>query len=169
MIFLNKHSLDSSFLMVPTNSTNELTSGHFTERDAAQLLRDLVSGLQQLHQHDILHLDIKPENLLFDSPDPALAKIMITDFGLSRLHPISVGQSVRSGWVAVSSNSSKVDKNGGKSGGSGDSGVGNAAAGDPDEDGKHSGETEATSRSSHSRSQWVLCITLVLLLSVFDN
>ena len=61
-------------------------SGHFTEKDAAVLLRDLISGLQELHSHDILHLDIKPENLLFDTPDPATAKIMITDFGLSKMN-----------------------------------------------------------------------------------
>ena len=63
-----------------------LSPGHFTEKDAALLMRDLISGLQELHSHDILHLDIKPENLLFDTPDPATAKIMITDFGLSKMN-----------------------------------------------------------------------------------
>ena len=63
-----------------------LCPGHFTEKDAALLMRDLISGLQELHSHDILHLDIKPENLLFDTPDPATAKIMITDFGLSKMN-----------------------------------------------------------------------------------
>jgi serine/threonine protein kinase len=58
--------------------------GHFTEHDAASLMIDLISGLHALHEHDILHLDIKPENILFDSMDED-AKIMITDFGLSRI------------------------------------------------------------------------------------
>lgn len=58
--------------------------GHFTERDAALLTRDLISGLHALHSHDILHLDIKPENLLFDTMADD-AKIKITDFGLSKL------------------------------------------------------------------------------------
>jgi len=57
--------------------------GHFTEHDAATISRDLVSGLHALHEHDILHLDIKPENILFDSMDPE-AKVKITDFGLSK-------------------------------------------------------------------------------------
>jgi serine/threonine protein kinase len=29
-------------------------------------MRDLISGLDALHRHEILHLDIKPENILFD-------------------------------------------------------------------------------------------------------
>ena len=58
--------------------------GHFTEDDAANLMRDLISGLNALHEHDILHLDIKPENLLFDNMSKD-AKIKITDFGLSKM------------------------------------------------------------------------------------
>jgi serine/threonine protein kinase len=57
--------------------------GHFTEVDAADLTRQIVGGLHALHEHDILHLDIKPENILFDSNEPD-AKIRITDFGLSK-------------------------------------------------------------------------------------
>jgi hypothetical protein len=40
--------------------------GHFTEVDAADLTRQIVGGLHALHEHDILHLDIKPENILFE-------------------------------------------------------------------------------------------------------
>lgn len=58
--------------------------GHFTETDAAILIRDLVSGINSLHQEDILHLDIKPENILFESQKDS-ARIKITDFGLSRV------------------------------------------------------------------------------------
>ncbi len=58
--------------------------GHFTEEDAATLTRDLISGLHALHERDILHLDIKPENILFESMEEN-ARIKITDFGLSRV------------------------------------------------------------------------------------
>ena len=58
--------------------------GLFTEQDASVIMRDLVSGLHALHERDILHLDIKPENILFESED-ADARIKITDFGLSRV------------------------------------------------------------------------------------
>jgi len=58
--------------------------GHFTEHDAAVIFRDIISGLHALHEHDILHLDIKPENILFDSLGDD-ARIKITDFGLAKL------------------------------------------------------------------------------------
>jgi len=58
--------------------------GHFTEHDAAVLTRDLISGIYALHSHDILHLDIKPENILFDSMADD-ARIKITDFGLAKV------------------------------------------------------------------------------------
>lgn len=61
-----------------------LKSGHFTEKDAAVIMKDLISGLHALHSQDILHLDIKPENILFDGLGPD-ARIKITDFGLSKL------------------------------------------------------------------------------------
>jgi serine/threonine protein kinase len=58
--------------------------GHFSEHDAAIIIHDLISALDALHAHDILHLDIKPENILFETKDPR-SKILLTDFGLSKL------------------------------------------------------------------------------------
>lgn len=77
------------YLVFPLCTGGELyehiiRKGHFTEHDAAVILRDLISGLDALHKHDILHLDIKPENILFDSMGED-ARIKITDFGLSKI------------------------------------------------------------------------------------
>ena len=77
------------YLVFPLCTGGELyehviRKGHFTEYDAAVLMRDLISALHELHQHDILHLDIKPENILFESDAPD-ARIKITDFGLSKV------------------------------------------------------------------------------------
>jgi serine/threonine protein kinase len=69
--------------------------GHFTEHDAAVITRDLISGLHALHKHDILHLDIKPENILFDSMDDD-ARIKITDFGLSKVFSLEQQTEVNS-------------------------------------------------------------------------
>jgi serine/threonine protein kinase len=57
--------------------------GKFTERDAANLTRDLISAIHALHSRDILHLDIKPENILFQTPS-ADSLIKLADFGLSK-------------------------------------------------------------------------------------
>jgi len=72
--------------------------GKFSERDAANIMRQLVSALQALHRHNILHLDIKPENILFSSEAPD-AKILLTDFGLARMingkqNPLDQGKSM---------------------------------------------------------------------------
>jgi serine/threonine protein kinase len=62
--------------------------GHFSELDAAIIIRDLIGGLHALHEHEILHLDIKPENLLFESNDEN-ARIKITDFGISKIFSVN--------------------------------------------------------------------------------
>ncbi len=77
------------YLVFPLCTGGELyehiiKKGWFSEHDAAVITRDLIGGLHALHAHDILHLDIKPENILFDSMDDD-AKVMITDFGLSKV------------------------------------------------------------------------------------
>lgn len=87
------------YLVFPLCTGGELyehiiRKGHFTEEDAALLTKDLITGLHALHEHDILHLDIKPENLLFESDAPD-AKIKITDFGLSKMFSNSNNESDR--------------------------------------------------------------------------
>lgn len=80
---------DKFYMVFPLCTGGELYEAiikrkHFTEYDAACIMRDLISALSTLHDHNILHLDIKPENILFttDGPD---AKILLTDFGLSKV------------------------------------------------------------------------------------
>lgn len=43
------------------------------------LLADVASGLKCLHDHDVLHQDIKPDNILIDGA----GNYIITDFGIS--------------------------------------------------------------------------------------
>ncbi|KAL7748262.1 Calcium/calmodulin-dependent protein kinase type I [Sorochytrium milnesiophthora] len=57
--------------------------GHYTERDAAQLVRTIVSAVAYLHEKGIVHRDLKPENLLFKTPDDD-SDLLIADFGLAR-------------------------------------------------------------------------------------
>ncbi|KAI7884702.1 Pkinase-domain-containing protein [Lichtheimia hyalospora FSU 10163] len=62
-----------------------LRKGSYTEKDASNLLRQVLEALAYLHEHDIVHRDIKPENLLFQTSQDTEEKLMIADFGLSRI------------------------------------------------------------------------------------
>lgn len=53
----------------------------FSEYDAAQIIKEIASGLDFLHKKGIAHRDLKPENILCVSPD-TLCPIKICDFDL---------------------------------------------------------------------------------------
>jgi len=60
------------------------SEGHFSEHDAACLVRDILDAIAYCHDNKgIVHRDLKPENFLFltEADD---APIKIIDFGLSR-------------------------------------------------------------------------------------
>ncbi|KAG8589227.1 hypothetical protein GDO81_006311 [Engystomops pustulosus] len=61
-----------------------LERGVYTEKDASNVIRQVLSAVKYLHENGIVHRDLKPENLLYLTPDEN-AKIMITDFGLSKM------------------------------------------------------------------------------------
>ena len=61
-----------------------VAKGSYSEKDAAQCLKELCSALKYLHEKKIVHRDLKPENLLYDSPAED-AKIKVADFGLARV------------------------------------------------------------------------------------
>ena len=57
---------------------------HFTEREAAALVRRLVQALRYLHAHGVAHRDLKPENIMFADEDENLESVKIIDFGFSK-------------------------------------------------------------------------------------
>ena len=60
--------------------------GSYYESDAADIIRVVVSAISYLHSQNIVHRDIKAENLLFksrESSDPL--DLVIADFGLSKM------------------------------------------------------------------------------------
>lgn len=67
--------------------------GHFSERDAAGLVRCILDAISYCHDKAIVHRDLKPENFLFSSKDERTAVIKIIDFGLSR-HDHDVKQGI---------------------------------------------------------------------------
>ena len=58
--------------------------GSYTEKDAADLIKQVLSAVAYMHSMGVVHRDLKPENLLYHSADED-SKIMISDFGLSKM------------------------------------------------------------------------------------
>lgn len=56
--------------------------GNYSEKDAAALIRTIVSVVAHCHNMGVIHRDLKPENFLLESKDPN-ARVLCTDFGLS--------------------------------------------------------------------------------------
>ncbi|KAG8572595.1 hypothetical protein GDO81_012099 [Engystomops pustulosus] len=56
----------------------------FKEKDVQRLMRQILRGISFLHRHNVVHLDLKPQNILLTSDRP-LGNIKIVDFGLSRI------------------------------------------------------------------------------------
>ena len=53
--------------------------GGMPETEICKVLHDVASGLAYLHAHDVIHQDIKPDNILLDDA----GNYVITDFGIS--------------------------------------------------------------------------------------
>ncbi|XP_069748873.1 calcium/calmodulin-dependent protein kinase type IV isoform X2 [Narcine bancroftii] len=58
--------------------------GYYSEKDAADVVRQILEAVAYLHENGIVHRDLKPENLLYASPAPD-ALLKIADFGLSKI------------------------------------------------------------------------------------
>lgn len=69
MPFLKKGSLNSL-----------IDKKYLSVREIIKYLLDLLSGVAYIHSKDLVHLDIKPTNILLDQSN----KAVLTDFGLSR-------------------------------------------------------------------------------------
>lgn len=62
---------------------NRLTEKHhFTEADAKQTARQMCSSIEYLHQHGVVHRDLKLENWLYES-ESANAPLKLIDFGFA--------------------------------------------------------------------------------------
>lgn len=62
--------------------------GNYSEKDAADIVRQMLTGTEYLHSQGIAHRDLKPENLLCSSDDTGKYspfRVVIADFGLSKV------------------------------------------------------------------------------------
>jgi calcium-dependent protein kinase len=61
-----------------------IARGHYSENDAATLVRKIIDAIKHCHERDICHRDLKPENFLFETQEED-AELKVIDFGLSRM------------------------------------------------------------------------------------
>lgn len=75
----------------------DLTSGGFSEKAVAKVMRQVVSAVNYMHQQNVAHRDLKPENFLLaeEVDDIADAHIKVIDFGFSTLFQPGVPMSTR--------------------------------------------------------------------------
>lgn len=59
-----------------------ISKGYYTERQAAEVARIIVSVIESCHSLGVMHRDLKPENFLFVSNEED-APLKLIDFGLS--------------------------------------------------------------------------------------
>ena len=58
----------------------------FTEKDCANIMWQVLRGLNYMHKKNIAHRDIKPENILMESVDTSNCNLKITDFGFAKCY-----------------------------------------------------------------------------------
>ena len=71
------------FIQARTPSTAH--SSAYSEAQAARIASQLLSALAFLHSRDIVHRDVKPENILLVSSDEENLTVKLSDFGLARV------------------------------------------------------------------------------------
>jgi len=62
------------------------TDGRLPLADCKRLAGEIAAGLEALHEHEIVHRDVKPSNVMLDRAGTA----SLTDFGLARGHSHTV-------------------------------------------------------------------------------
>ncbi|MBL0161557.1 MAG: protein kinase [Bryobacterales bacterium] len=65
------------------------SGGTVSLEETAEITRQICSGLAAAHDHDIIHGDLKPNNIILTTTRGGKLRAVITDFGLARLAPVA--------------------------------------------------------------------------------
>ena len=60
--------------------------GRYSEAQAARITYQILRALLDLHDHNVIHRDIKAENILLLNDDESDIQVKLADFGMARLH-----------------------------------------------------------------------------------
>ena len=52
-----------------------VSRGTYSERDAANVVRQILEAVEYMHNNGIAHRDLKPENLLCSGPNNEIIKV----------------------------------------------------------------------------------------------
>ena len=73
--------------------------GAMCERDAVAYIKQVASALEHIHEPQIMHLDVKPSNIMVRSKDN---RAILIDFGLSKHYDATSGEATSTTPVGVS-------------------------------------------------------------------
>jgi calcium/calmodulin-dependent protein kinase I len=66
---------------------NIVAKDHYSEKDAAEILKVIITGINGCHELNVVHRDMKPENIMATKKSSDVPDFKITDFGLSVVLP----------------------------------------------------------------------------------
>lgn len=89
----NAHLLDNIQFVMPVGLSYtqymkyilEMKKNVFNKKEALALMYHLFSNLTVMHQHNIIHRDIKPDNILLIPAENGGIRLVFSDFGTSRV------------------------------------------------------------------------------------
>ncbi|MBO3741130.1 serine/threonine-protein kinase [Actinoplanes flavus] len=76
---------------------DRLDQGDLPPTVALRILREIAAGVAVLHRHRIVHRDLTPGNILFQTAPPGPDRVLIADLGLAKALAAASGLTARAG------------------------------------------------------------------------
>lgn len=87
-LFLEHKSHDLLVLPIYKETLKDLYDrlGHFSLKTVLVLAIELIDILEKIHEQNIIHLDLKPENIMIGSLEKSGKQLCIIDYGLAKIY-----------------------------------------------------------------------------------